>query len=534
MKVGVRRTTLLVLLIIFIALALAFDLVLLNSVRSAEISSLIESARRIIQTVQLEIELEVTRAYEAARVLAFRPSLVSWFEGDEQFADAVVDSSLALIEEAGFDTVFFANGSNRRLYVNGEVIDVLSPEDPDDSWFFDFLESGTDISVNVDFNQELSTTLIWVNAGVKSSDGETIGVTGFGITVNLFNSRLARIPAGESGEIYLTDASGVIRLSTNYTEGLEVTDVIPDEARSLLQSDLRDDLDIRRSDVLFIEVRNDLNDVSIFLELHVSDFITPNINRLLFSSAFSILVIVLLILLFIYIVRELSRAVDHQVKSHEITYNAMSMLADLRDNETGAHILRTREYCGMLASELRNNKEYRRYITDEYISDLKRSAPLHDIGKVGIPDHILRKVGKLTMEEFEIMKTHTILGEQVLKNAISMVHFEGYYTIAVHLIRHHHEKWDGSGYPDALSGKDIPLSARIMAVADVYDALRSERSYKKAFTHKDSIRIIEEGSGRHFDPAIVQAFLKLEKEMEASYARTSDENHKTDSAAIPL
>jgi hypothetical protein len=199
MKVGVRRTTLLVLLIIFIALALAFDLVLLNSVRSAEISSLIESARRIIQTVQLEIELEVTRAYEAARVLAFRPSLVSWFEGDEQFADAVVDSSLALIEEAGFDTVFFANGSNRRLYVNGEVIDVLSPEDSDDSWFFDFLESGTDISVNIDLNQELSTTLIWVNAGVKSSDGETIGVTGFGITVNLFNSRLRASLPGSQG-----------------------------------------------------------------------------------------------------------------------------------------------------------------------------------------------------------------------------------------------------------------------------------------------------------------------------------------------
>jgi len=196
---------------------------------------------------------------------------------------------------------------------------------------------------------------------------------------------------------------------------------------------------------------------------------------------------------------------------------AMSSLSSLRDQETGGHLERCSEYVRLLASWLRGMKEYKSYIDDEYVRNLASAAPLHDIGKVGIDDAILRKPGRLTEEEFEAMKSHCELGARILHSAQKRLPFQSQLTLAVELTRHHHERWDGRGYPESLRGSDIPLSARIMAVADVYDALRSERYYKKAMTHAEAVQAIEEGSGTQFDPRIVSVFLCRHSKFESVF-----------------
>jgi putative two-component system response regulator len=169
--------------------------------------------------------------------------------------------------------------------------------------------------------------------------------------------------------------------------------------------------------------------------------------------------------------------------------------------------LRTQHFVRRLAEELRHDLEFAAELDDRSIDLMFKSAPLHDIGKVGIPDHILLKPGKLTPEEFEVMKTHVELGRRALVSSIAENGVStNFLRYAIEIIRAHHEKWDGSGYPEGLSGDDIPLSARIMAVADVYDALTTRRIYKPAFAHEVAVQIILDGRGRHFDPRIVDAF----------------------------
>ena len=190
----------------------------------------------------------------------------------------------------------------------------------------------------------------------------------------------------------------------------------------------------------------------------------------------------------------------------------LSRLAELRDNETGNHIKRTSEYVMIVTENLRKYPVYKKYITQSYINDIVRSAPLHDIGKVGIPDNILLKPGKLTNDEYEIMKQHTLLGARVLIEEEKELEFNSFLKIGIQIARYHHENWDGTGYPDKLKGDEIPLSARIMTLVDVYDALRSKRPYKEPFSHEKAVEIIKEDSGRKFDPNIVDVFLELEKE----------------------
>ena len=200
------------------------------------------------------------------------------------------------------------------------------------------------------------------------------------------------------------------------------------------------------------------------------------------------------------------------------TILALSKLAEYRDDDTGHHIERTRTFCRRLTERLRENPRYGRSITDAYVENIYHAAPLHDIGKVGIADAILLKPGRLTSEEFETMKTHSNIGANTLQTVRTRYPQNAFVNIGIALSRSHHEKWDGSGYPEGLVGEDIPLSGRIMAVADVYDALRSRRPYKEPFSHDKSCGIIREGVGTHFDPAVVEAFLDLERE----FADTSE------------
>ncbi|MDB1123770.1 HD-GYP domain-containing protein [Vibrio algarum] len=211
--------------------------------------------------------------------------------------------------------------------------------------------------------------------------------------------------------------------------------------------------------------------------------------------------------------------------TRDVAIVSLSALAETRDNETGAHILRTQEYVKALALNLSSVSEYKEILSPSYIDILHKSAPLHDMGKVGIPDNVLLKPGKLTEEEFEVMKQHPQIGADALSFAEEQMGPCSFLNVAKEISLTHHEKWDGSGYPKQLSGKNIPISGRLMALADVYDALISKRVYKPAFTHEKAKSIILEGSGSHFDPQVVEAFLSVETEFIDIATRLKDKNH---------
>lgn len=186
---------------------------------------------------------------------------------------------------------------------------------------------------------------------------------------------------------------------------------------------------------------------------------------------------------------------------------AMASLAETRDNDTGHHIRRTQHYVRELAICLRSLPTFAEQIDDRFISTIYKTAPLHDIGKVGVPDRILLKPGRLTVAEFEEMKKHTVYGrDAIIAAEKSMEDPENFLLTARDIAYCHHEKWDGTGYPQGLAGERIPLSARLMAIADVYDALISKRIYKEAMPHADAVAVIESGRGTHFDPDVVDAF----------------------------
>jgi len=186
---------------------------------------------------------------------------------------------------------------------------------------------------------------------------------------------------------------------------------------------------------------------------------------------------------------------------------ALAKLTEFRDDDTGKHIERVQMFCRMLAEKLMTYPEYTNVIDAQFVETIFHATALHDIGKVGIPDSILLKPGKLTTEEFDLVKTHTTIGARTLELCSQNYPNNPFINMGILIARHHHEKWDGTGYPDGLSGENIPLPARIMAVVDVYDALVSERCYKKALPHEQSCQIISEGIGSHFDPKIVEAFM---------------------------
>ncbi len=203
---------------------------------------------------------------------------------------------------------------------------------------------------------------------------------------------------------------------------------------------------------------------------------------------------------------------DQLLQTETVTIFALAYQAEIRDGETGKHLDRTSRYVKILAEELSQLPKYKSYLTDSYIVDIVKATPLHDIGKVGIPDSILKKPGKLTEEEFEIIKKHCEYGANILETAEKKLEFESFLRVGVKLVMSHHERWDGSGYPQGLKGAEIPLSARIMSLADVYDALRSKRCYKKAISHEETCLIIKREKGKQFDPVIIDAFLRLEQE----------------------
>lgn len=205
--------------------------------------------------------------------------------------------------------------------------------------------------------------------------------------------------------------------------------------------------------------------------------------------------------------RDLRRFSDATAKMQDGLIITMADMVEKRDSDTGEHIQKTALYVKIIVEGLKKKGYYAGKITPKFMSDVVRSAPLHDIGKINIPDSILNKPGKLTPEEFEIMKTHTTAGKKIMEDAISTVEGENYLKEARNMAAYHHERWDGKGYPEGLHGEVIPLSARIMAVADVFDALTSPRVYKEAFPLDKALSIITEEAGKQFDPKCVEVFM---------------------------
>jgi putative two-component system response regulator len=214
-----------------------------------------------------------------------------------------------------------------------------------------------------------------------------------------------------------------------------------------------------------------------------------------------------------FLEQEVGRRIDEVRAVQEVTILALASLAETRDNETGNHLRRTQRYVKLLALKLKSHPRFAECLSDAHIALLYKSAPLHDIGKVGIPDRILLKPGSLEPGEFEIMKAHTTIGRDAIEHAErSLGKQVEFLQIAKAIALHHQEKWDGSGYPGGLSGDDIPVYARLMAVADVYDALISRRVYRAGMPHEKVVQIITEGKGSHFDPDIVDVFLQIHEE----------------------
>ena len=217
--------------------------------------------------------------------------------------------------------------------------------------------------------------------------------------------------------------------------------------------------------------------------------------------------------------RDIRQFSENVMKMQDGLIILMADMVENRDSDTGDHIQKTAAYVRIILRGLKRKGYYLDKVTPEYMEYVEKSAPLHDVGKIRIPDAVLNKPGKLTPEEFEIMKTHASAGKAIIEKAISTVEGGSYLTEARNMAAYHHERWDGKGYPEGLKGEDIPLSARIMAVADVFDALCSNRIYKPAFPLEEALKIIEEGKGTQFDPRCVEVFLEALPDIKATLRR---------------
>lgn len=280
--------------------------------------------------------------------------------------------------------------------------------------------------------------------------------------------------------------------------------------------------------VIFLTARAEAQDEKLGLELGAVDYITKPINPAITLARVANHLTLKASADFLkdkaaFLEQEVAKRTSELVAVQDVTILTMASLAETRDSETGNHIRRTQFYVKELAEKLKDHAKFQHLLTPSFIQMLFKSAPLHDIGKVGIPDRILLKPGKFEPHEFEIMKTHALLGKQVIEYAEQQLGREvEFLTLAKEIAYCHHEKWDGSGYPQGLAGEQIPISARLMALADVYDALISRRVYKEGMPHEKAAAIIIEGRGKHFDPDVVDAFIELQDAFQQIAARFVD------------
>ncbi len=262
--------------------------------------------------------------------------------------------------------------------------------------------------------------------------------------------------------------------------------------------------------VIFITALNEAHDESRGFEAGAVDYITKPISAPIVRARVKTHLSL----------RDQNRLLEERVRERtedlahvqDVTILGFATLAEFRDQETGAHLIRTQQYVRILAQYLSIHPRFFGYLNSDEIALLYKSAPLHDIGKIAVPDRILLKPGKLTPEEFEVMKKHTTHGRDAIARAEAALGNvqNSFLRLAREIAYTHHEKWDGSGYPQGLAGEAIPISGRLMAIADIYDALISQRVYKDAFSHETAVQIITGASGTQLDPDLVEAFLELQ------------------------
>ena len=267
--------------------------------------------------------------------------------------------------------------------------------------------------------------------------------------------------------------------------------------------------------VIFLTARADSEDERMGLELGAVDYITKPVSPPIMLARVQTHLALKATADFLrnksaYLEREVALRTLEVQAIQDVTIMAMASLAETRDDETGNHIRRTQLYVKALAERLRTHPRFEAVLNDHMIELLYKCAPLHDIGKIGIPERILFKPGKLTDGEFEIIKGHAALGRKAIEGAERRLGMRvRFLNVAKDMAYSHHEKWDGSGYPEGLTGDAIPVTGRLMALADVYDALISRRIYKAAFTHEQACSSIVQERGRHFDPDMVDAFIEI-------------------------
>ncbi len=281
--------------------------------------------------------------------------------------------------------------------------------------------------------------------------------------------------------------------------------------------------------VIFLTAKSDVADEEKGLSLGAADYITKPVSPPILMARVATQLQLKASSDFLkskadFLESEVAKRTGELVAAQDTTILAMSMLAETRDMDTGNHIRRTQNYVKALAERLRDHPRFAGQLDKASIAMLFKSAPLHDIGKVGIPDRILLKPGRLTADEFAIMKTHTTIGYEAIVQAEQALGSPAeYLRVAKEIALSHQEKWDGSGYPKGLAGDAIPLSARLMAVADVYDALISTRVYKLGLPHDQAVQVIFQGRAAHFDPDMVDAFIEIQDEFAAIAARFTDD-----------
>jgi putative two-component system response regulator len=308
------------------------------------------------------------------------------------------------------------------------------------------------------------------------------------------------------------------------------------EVCTILKADPRS----RDIPIIFLTAMTGTDDEKKGLQLGAVDFITKPVNPPIVMARVATQLHVKAAADFlkdqnVYLETEVTKRTKELAAIQDVTILAMASLAETRDNDTGNHIRRTQYYLELLANYLKNHDRFRGFLSDHTITMLFKSAPLHDIGKVGIPDRILLKPGRFEPHEFEIMKTHCKLGRDAIQHAEDQLGLEvEFLKYAKEIAYGHQEKWDGSGYPEGLAGDDIPISARLMAVADVYDALISRRVYKEGMPHEKAVRIIAEGKGNHFDPDIVDAFMALTEQFREVALRYADSDEELAHKAATL
>lgn len=295
-------------------------------------------------------------------------------------------------------------------------------------------------------------------------------------------------------------------------------------------AELKRDPRTRDVPVIFLTAKAEIDDERRGLELGAVDYITKPISPPIVLARVKTQLALKAAADFLrdkaaFLEREVALRTREVRAIQDVTILAMASLAETRDSDTGNHIRRTQHYVRVLAERLRDNPRFAFFLSESTIELLFKSAPLHDIGKVGIPDRILLKPGRLDADEFAIMKRHAELGRDAIAHAEKSLGTDvDFLRLAKEIALSHQEKWDGSGYPQGLAGEAIPIAARLMALADVYDALISRRVYKEPLTHGEAIAIINEGRGKHFDPDVVDAFIAIDAAFAEIARRFADEN----------